>query len=315
MNYHTNLFKTIFCLMLALTLCSCSTHPALTSPYLNGSKNTLKPHYAPVAHGRIEYYQFGHGSPIVLIPGYATDLTSWDNTFLNDLATHHKLIVLNNRNVGGSIVKSNSYNIKDLANDTYQLIEDLKLKKPAVLGISMGGMIAQELAILHPDKLGSLILINTAIAGHQAVRPNKDIQEKMRYMPSYRIARLSSALELFSPPSAAPQMTYALISDRFVPEHYKEADTAAIMPTQEKLVMNWIQDDAAAEKIASLQMPALVLNGDADIIIPPINSDILVDTIPNAQLKRWEHGGHGMIFQYPVSIADTVNQFLGSSSA
>lgn len=303
-------YRIYICLLTAAILAACSLHNSLVSQYLSTPSNTLQPHYATVKNGRIQYFRFGHGSPIILIPGYATDISSWSNTFLKELATHHELIVLNNRNVGGSIVNSSRYDIKDLASDTWQLIEDLHLKKPAILGISMGGMIAQQLAILHPAQLGSLILINTAIAGHQAIHPSPDIEKKMKYRPTYKIARLTSALELFSPPSAAARMTYALISDRFLPKNYKEADTSSIMPTQEKLVMGWIKDDTAATQIATLPMPTLVLNGEADVVIPPINSVILAETIPHAQLKRWQNGGHGMIFQYPASIAEAVNAFV-----
>src|SRR5579871_2255142 len=166
-----------FSLFLFIFISACTPH----RQYENLKQ--VSPQYVTIQNGHLEYYRFGNGSPIVLITGYVTDITSWDRQFLATLAAQHQLIVFNNRNVGGSYVQSNHYASRDLANDTYQLIEKLHLKKPAVLGISMGGMIAQQLAIMYPDKLGQLILINTAIAGTQSIRPNPDTEKIMLNMP------------------------------------------------------------------------------------------------------------------------------------
>ncbi len=149
------IFKNICCLLLMLVISGCSTHQHLATEKFN----QLAPHYASIQQGKIEYYELGHGTPIVLIPGYATDVTSWNKVFVATLASHHRVIILNNRNVGGSHLPSSHYGSQDLANDTDQLIHQLHLKKPAVIGISMGGMIAQQLAIMHPNSVGQLILI------------------------------------------------------------------------------------------------------------------------------------------------------------
>ena len=291
-----------------LTLSACSTHQQL-------STKTLSPHYSLIQKGQIEYYQFGHGSPIILIAGYATDVTSWNSEFLATLAEQHQVIVFNNRNIGKSLVQSSSYENKDLANDTYQLIQNLKLKKPAVIGISMGGMIAQELAILHPEKLGQLILINTAIAGKDAIHPSPAVEKKMMNMPANKLGRYFVAVNLFFPTSCKLKMAYALAAQRFIPTNYIEIDPQAIMPQQRQLVMNWIHDDAAAKKIKKLDLPVLILNGESDVVIPPDNSVILADTIPNAQLIRWKQGGHAMIYQFPQQIANEVDEFITESSS
>lgn len=286
-------------LFVAAILSGCAYHPP-----------RVDPHYAPVTNGQIEYYQFGTGSPIIFIPGYATDVSSWDRQFLASLAQHHQIILLNNRNVGGSLVKSSHYESRDLANDVFQLIKDLHLKKPAVLGISMGGMIAQQVAALHPDQVGELILINTAISGHKAVHPSPLIEKKMLAMPKNKLGFYFFAIHYFFPPGWKLKMAYSLAVYRFKPGAYKEIDRAAIMPPQQQLVVNWLKDDATAEKISHLPMPVLILNGEADIVIPPINSSILAKTIPHSKLIRWKEGGHAMIYQYPLEIAQAINQFI-----
>lgn len=292
-----------FSLLLVLLFSGCSTH----QPFPN-------PQYAPVQGGQIEYYRFGQGSPIVLIPGYVTDVSSWSHRFLVALAKQHQVIVLNNRNVGGSLIHSTRYESEDLANDTYQLIQVLGLKKPAVLGISMGGMIAQQFAVSHPNALGQLILINTAIAGKRAVHPDFSVENRLLNMPESKTGRYVVAVQLFFPSSWRLRMGYALIADRFHPPHYTEINPATVMPQQQHLIMAWIKNDSVAKQLAYLHLPVLILNGGADQVIPPVNSRILANTISQAQLLRWPDGGHAMIYQYPEEIAGVVNTFIAGHS-
>jgi pimeloyl-ACP methyl ester carboxylesterase len=76
-----------------------------------------------------------------------------------------------------------------------------------------------------------------------------------------------------------------------------------------------VQDDTTGEKIKYLTMPVLILNGEADAVIPPANSLILARTIPHAQLVRWKTGGHAMIYQYPDEMATAINRFINSQAS
>ncbi|EKD70851.1 MAG: alpha/beta hydrolase fold protein [uncultured bacterium] len=156
-------------------------------------------------------------------------------------------------------------------------------------------------------------MINTAIAGKQSVRPSPTTEKMMLNMPTSKFGRYMIALKLFFPASQRTQMGFALALDRFQPENYTEIDPAAVISQQRFLVLQWTKDDATAKKIARLNLPVLVLNGTADSVIPPVNSNILADTIPHAELKRWQDGGHAMIYQYPESIANAVNDFIAQS--
>lgn len=293
---------------MAVLLSGCSAYQTRT--YNTEHLKRLHPQEVAIKQGQLEYYQIGRGSPIILIPGYVTDVTSWDRDFLVALAQQHRVIILNNRNVGGSFVQSTHYQAKDLANDIYQLILQLHLKKPAVVGISMGGMIAQELAILHQDKLGQLILINTAIAGDKAVRPSTSVTQKMVNMPTSKIGRYNLAVELFFTPTSKSQMKYALITNRFKPLYYTEVEPQKVMVPQRRLIFAWADDNKAAMQLKKLSLPVLILNGESDRVIPPVNSVILANTIPHARLERWKGGGHAMIFQYPQALADAINAFI-----
>jgi pimeloyl-ACP methyl ester carboxylesterase len=302
-----------FFLYFLFILSGCSTYDPSTHQYATEKFRTLSLHYVATSQGKIEYYQSGSGTPIVLIPGYATDVSSWNREFLATLAQHHQIIVPNNRNVAGSQMASTTYQSEDLANDTYELIQKLGLKKPTVIGISMGGMIAQQLAVLHPNALGHLILINTSIAGETAVHPTQSVEKDLRGLSKYKVGFYVSAINLFFPPSWKMQMAYSLVADRFHPQNLTEIDAGSVMPQQQRLIMHWLDDNATAKKISQINLPVLVLNGEADIVIPPVNSVVLANTIPNAKLLRWKDGGHAMIYQYPEDIGNKINHFITTS--
>jgi pimeloyl-ACP methyl ester carboxylesterase len=286
-------------LLLAITLSGCSTYyPAQAQ---------AKPHYVAVPHGRIEYYRIGQGSPIVMIAGYATDVSSWNRQFLAALASQHQLIIINNRNVAGSRMEGGDYDSHDCADDVYRVIKALHLKKPAVLGISMGGMIAQQVAVMYPDSVGRLILINTAIAGHEGVHPSPEMEKRMLNIPNNKLGFYAIAIDSFFPTTWKARMAYSLAADRFQPDNYNEIDFTTVAPQQRELLKRWGTDDLTAKKLGHLKMPVLILNGEADIVIPPINSSILAKKIPHATLVRWKQGGHAMIYQFPDAIAQTIN--------
>lgn len=289
---------------LIITLCLC-----LSIAGCQHKLSSVKSNYAPIKNGKVQYYRFGKGSPIVLIAGYGVDTSSWDVDFLQALAKEHEVIVFNNRQVGGTVVHSKEYTAQALAEDDYQLLHALKLNKPTILGYSMGGMVAQQLAVLHPNEIHSLILLNTAIAGY-AVHPSTRVEEKMKTTPITHIGRLVKGVDLFFPLKWKLPMTYSLISNRFLPNDYIENDTRPILAEQQRLVLAWINDKQTAEKIKTLSLPTLILNGESDEVIPPVNSIILANSIKGAYLVKWKEGGHGMIYQYPNEIANVINKFL-----
>jgi len=270
----------------------------------------LEPQYLSIQGGQLEYYRFGCGTPIVLIAGYATDITSWNEKLLSDLAQHHEIIIFNNRNVGGSKVASRHYLSQNLAQDTYQLITQLQLKKPTILGISMGGMIAQKLAVMHPNAIGKLVLINTAISGAQAVHPDSRTKESLLNVPENKLYRYLLSLQLFFPSGERTKMAWEILHHRFRPKSYEEIKIDSVKPYQKELIRDWSNDDKTAKALSELSLPVLLLNGALDTVLPPINSQILFNTIPTATLKVWRKGGHAMIYQYPHEIAASVHDFI-----
>ena len=305
-----HLFRLAAIIMMGISMVACTSK--ISS--LDARPDNAYPHYTLQQDARIEYYRFGHGTQIVMIEGYGTDITGWSRRFLARLASRHEVIVFNHRHVGGSYALASPYNYNELADDTYQLMRQLRLHHPAVFGISMGGMVAQHVAIRYPGYISKLVLANTAIAGSKSVSPDIDTIEKMQHMPQTKWGRFYLAERLFFTTHDRIAMGWALATDRFLPNEYTEIDSRRVLGHQWLYINQWRQDDVSAIKISLLHMPVLIVNGGEDQVIPPTNSDILVKAIPGARMLRWPHGGHAIIYQYPVELADMIDDFISHSA-
>jgi pimeloyl-ACP methyl ester carboxylesterase len=121
----------------------------------------------------MDYRIFGTGELLLLIPGFSMTMDTWDQFMLKKLSANHTVILFDNRGVGATTANGNrSYMMEQLANDTLGLIDALNVRKPVdVLGLSMGGFIAQELALSHPEKVNKLIIFASSCGGKYAKPP------------------------------------------------------------------------------------------------------------------------------------------------
>jgi len=294
-------------LILTITLAFNLYSNAATPAYSNQS--TLKQYILPVQHGQLAYYRFGHGSPMVLITGYGATLSEWNNTFLYTLAKSHEIIVFDNRGVGNSIFSTNSYNIRDLSNDTAQLITKLHLNKPTIVGWSMGGMVAQELAIQNPTLIGKLVLMNTKMGGNSAIPTASDIEEKLTDKSGTHEEKFNRVMHILFPMTDVDDMSKDFVANMFKPGGKPEPSVIpSVLLKQKTLLKNWQTANDIPQKLRQLNVPTLILSGSEDVIIPPQNAVILADTIPGSQLVIIKNGGHAMMYQYPKIIAEDIDK-------
>src|SRR5437867_6307392 len=122
----------------------------------------------PVDGGQIAYRRLGSGRPLVVLNGLAATSADWDPSFIDRLSSASEIVLLDNRGIGASTDDGAPFDIGELAEDVVQVIEALHLDAPSVLGWSMGGFIAQRLALDHPDRLHKLILLSTDPGGAEA---------------------------------------------------------------------------------------------------------------------------------------------------
>ena len=117
---------------------------------------------------QIGYRRVGHGPPLLVLNGFAATSADWDPSFIDRLASSNELILLDHRGIGSSTDDGKPFNIAQLADDAAHVIEALGFERTSVQGWSMGGFIAQTLAVQHPDRINKLVLLSTDRGGADA---------------------------------------------------------------------------------------------------------------------------------------------------
>lgn len=251
----------------------------------------------------IAYKIFGKGEPLLLIPGFSMTMDIWDPVTLYKLSSNHTIIIFDNRGLGKTTVGTKTWSIEQFANDTAGLIDALGIKKPVdILGTSWGGYIAQELTLMHPQKVNKLILYGTDCGGNATILSPKISPELGRSIESGN-ATIDTFLSILFPEEWINENA-AYVQEVFsaatpVPEEN--------IQQQAQTTYNW---QGACDRLSSITKPTLVVTGTDDIVRPPANSIMLAETIPGAWLVQIRGGGHYIMFQYPEQFAAVLETFL-----
>lgn len=260
----------------------------------------------PVSGAQIAYRRVGSGAPLLVLNGLAATSTDWDPTFIDELASENELILLDNRGIGGSTDDGTPYNIAQLADDTARVMEALGFKSASVLGWSLGGFIAQTLAVKYPGKIDKLILLSTDFGGKTAELAAPGVRSQLTGtsgIPKEQARRLLSILF----PADVADSFYRDFGDIVA------AARARLSPDlvcrQADAMDEWHRNGIGAG-LAKLHVPVLVGTGSEDIVIPPSNALALVNAIPGAWLAQFKGGGHAFMAQYPRQLAGLINRFL-----
>ncbi|MEJ5185595.1 MAG: alpha/beta fold hydrolase [Candidatus Geothermincolales bacterium] len=254
----------------------------------------------------IHYLKAGEGPPVLLIMGLAGNADWWGEEFLEILSRHFSLLAFDNRGAGRSSLPEGPYTIPLLAEDARAIMDALGWGKASVIGFSMGGMIAQELALTHPGLVDKLVLISTFCGGAEAIQPAPDIATILNSpkegIPEEVIAR-GTAWLLF--PGEYLKVHPEKI-DEFVRLYVRAPISPRAYAKQVEAVACW----GCYSRLPQIQSPTLVITGDQDVIIPPGNSHILAKRIPASTLQVIEGAGHGITLQCPEETARAIVGFL-----
>ncbi len=260
-----------------------------------------------IAHtsaGPVGYREVGAGSPLLLVMGLGGSIDDWQPYFVAALAAHHTVVVFDNAGVGQTAALASPLTVTAMAGQASALITALRLGRPAVLGWSMGGMIAQALAVLHPDQVSRLVLAATQ-AGTGTARPVPAAAG--RAVLSSNPATVLSVL--FPPSAAAAQQAYVVGILRY-PGFYQAP--SAVVAQQAVAVGQWIAgDDPAGRQLGAVKIPTLVADGTVDALDPVANARLLASLIPGARLLLYPGAGHAFLFQDSASFLPAVASFLG----
>jgi pimeloyl-ACP methyl ester carboxylesterase len=258
---------------------------------------------AKTAAGPVGYREVGAGSPLLLITGLGGSIDSWPPSFVAALAADHQVVVPDNPGVGLTVPLNPPTSISVLADQTSALISTLKLGRVAVLGWSMGGMIAQALAVLHPAQVSRLVLAATQPGtGHARPVPAAAAAAVVSGNPVELLA------VLFPPGATAAARAYAAGILRY-PDYYQAPKNA--VASQSLAVQQWIGgDDLAGARFGQVRLPVLVADGTLDQLDPSANDRALAASVPGAKLLLYPGAGHAFLFQDAASFLPAVERFL-----
>jgi pimeloyl-ACP methyl ester carboxylesterase len=257
------------------------------------------------ANGINIYYEIhGQGDPLVLIMGLRRN-AEWWYCQIPALAEYFQVLVFDNRGAGRSDQPAMDYSIPLFADDTAALMKGLGLSSAHVLGISMGGYIAQELTINYPELVQGLILGCTGPGGSRAI-----------LMSPERLAKFTANKGL-SPEDILRKDMDIYFSEGFIqeePEKFKEFIEISMRYYQPP--ESFLRQFAACQKhdtfarLHRITQPCLIMTGDDDPLVPPENSRILKEMIPPSRLEFFPAGRHCFFMEFAPTFNRQVIDFL-----
>ena len=261
--------------------------------------------YTQINGIRLHYEVEGRGQPLLFIAGLGQPAIAWDPELVHALAQSYQVITYDNRGTGLSDKPDDPYSISLFASDAIGLLDTLAVSRAHIFGVSMGGMIAQELGAHHPQRVGSLTLGCTTPGGRNAVAAPPESMKMLEGRAGMTPAeagregwKLSFSDEFIRAHRAALeahlQRTLTHITPRFAYERHFQA-------TMTLRVFKHLKDITA---------PTLVVTGRDDILIPAANSEILAREIPGAELTVIDNAGHGFFISAREQFVNVFQQFL-----
>jgi pimeloyl-ACP methyl ester carboxylesterase len=243
----------------------------------------------------------GAGPALLAIMGMSGTALHWGEPFLAALAADFDVIAYDHRGVGASTALAGPITIGELAADASALLAALELDSAHVLGISMGGMVAQELALAHPEQIRTLTLGCTYGGGETATRPDPAplgaLYEAIASGDRARALRASWEINV-SAAEAADSDAYAA----FLAIAARRSVATGVIMAQAQAVL---AHDTAA-RLGALRIPTLVVHGSEDRVLPVENGRTLARLIPDAKLEILEGVGHMFFFEQPLRAAALI---------
>jgi pimeloyl-ACP methyl ester carboxylesterase len=277
------------------------------------ASNTSAPtQYVTVGDNTYAYRQFGSGprAPLLFLQHFTGTLDNWDPAVTDPLAQGRSVILFENAGIGRSSGRVPS-TVAGMADHATKFLDALGLTRVDVLGFSLGGMVAQVMALKRPALLRRIILSGTGPEGGVGVA--MDRPELLKIFVDQKMPMSEKLLKLFFETTETSQSAGRQFVQRLA-RRTEDKDTptrAEAAGAQLAAMAAWAK--AGGEPYADLKkvtQPVLVTNGNNDIMIPTVNSFTLSAHLPNAQLIIYPDSGHGSLFQHPGAFTSHVSELL-----
>ncbi|HTU48841.1 MAG TPA: alpha/beta fold hydrolase [Bryobacteraceae bacterium] len=252
---------------------------------------------------KVYWHQHGSGPPVLLIMGLSFTHEMWFRV-RPALDGEYRTIVFDNRGMGRSDVPRGPYSMRQMASDARAVLDAAGVESAHVIGASMGGMIAQELALRHPRRVRSLLLGCTSSRGLLGKWP------EFQYGPRQWKGRSREERER----SLRPLLYAETTSPARVEEDIRVRCSCTWcykgFLNQFAGILMW----SAYRRLPNVKVPTLVVHGDQDRLVPPENGRIVASRIPSARFKLIQNAGHILITDQPEVCVDTIHEFLREQS-
>jgi 3-oxoadipate enol-lactonase len=241
---------------------------------------------------------------LVLIQGMGFDRFGWEPVS-RKLRRHFRLVLVDNRGSGRSDLPAGSFGVTDMAGDVVAVLDRAGIRRAHIMGVSLGGMVAQELAVDHPERVNGLVLVSTT-PGWPFAYP----------MPAVSV-RLFAATGSMTREVAVRRHSENALSARTIQHQPEVVDRLVKLQRSRPMDPRALSAQAAAGARyagrlgqSSIRSRTLVLAGAADTVVDPANGKLLADRIPAAQLMIFPELGHLLFWQDPDGFAAAVLSFL-----
>jgi pimeloyl-ACP methyl ester carboxylesterase len=260
--------------------------------------------FARVGNINLAYYVFGRGVPVLLIQGLGGRAADWGSVPAA-LAERFQAVTFDNRGTGQSDKPDEEYRLETMADEAVAILDAVGQPQAHVVGVSMGGMIAQLVALRHPQCVKKLVLLSTAPGGPHTVPPTPDAMVALipdMSRPPEEIVRAST--RAITGPGFADK--HPEVIDEIVRTAMREPTPQYVFARQMVAVMENDRYDALPE----IKAPTLIIHGDADPLVPPPNADVLARRIPGAKQLTLRGCGHLAMWEQPRELSAALIEFL-----
>lgn len=251
----------------------------------------------------LHYLRAGEGEPLLLIQGMSATHLTWGRPFLDELEQSFDCTIFDNRGMGLSGRAELPFTIADMAGDTAALLDALELETAHVVGISMGGMIAQELALAHPERIRTLTIGASYCGGPDgSLMAPEDLQ------------LLGTAYASGEPEQVFRAMWEINLSPDFRAEDSRFAafvEMGSQLPAPQPVVLQQMRACGAHDahgRLGQISLPTLVIHGDADRLLGYSNGREIAAAIPGSRFETLEGIGHMFWWEEPQRSAELIRE-------
>jgi pimeloyl-ACP methyl ester carboxylesterase len=250
----------------------------------------------------IFYERRGTGEPLLFIQGMAGHHKIWGEPFISAVARDFDVIAMDHRGIGESTDVAGDFTVVDLADDVVALLDALQLDDVHVVGISLGGMVAQELVLRNPKRVRRLVIGCSYCGG-----PGASLRAPgpLRMMTAMQTRDVEQAIRA----AYVSNLSADFVADEHHYEPFKEASLAITAPVN--VIMRQAKAAFAHDtsaRLGSVETPTLVLHGDEDDMLEYLNGELIAKLIPGARLHTFERTGHLFWWEHPEESAALIRE-------